>query len=156
MPFGGIWYSIGSGIQSKLPIMETNMVRKKPKKKKVMFYAKKGKTSPTGYDDGSRSITMAPELEEVLKEQRRLFTKKSGGEPGPDNPQFITRETTERLMNQVVEAMRKAGFDEAYIYAYRKTGLFITEENVGLMKPEELEDFEEAIREYERRKGIVD
>ncbi len=96
-----------------------------------MFYAKRGKTARIDYDDGSRSITMTPELEQAFEEQRRLFIEKSGREPGPndpiffdpdaDSPQFITRQTRERLTEQVVEAMRKAGFDEGYIYAYRKT-----------------------------------
>jgi hypothetical protein len=128
------------------------MTKKKPKKKRLMFYAKKGKIARTDYDDGSRSIAMTPELEQAFEEQRKLFVEKFGREPGPDDPlffdpdvdtpRFITRETREWLLNPVVEAMRKAGFDEGNIYAYRKTDLFITKENVGLMRPEELEEFE--------------
>ena len=107
---------------------------------------------------------MTPKLEEILKEQRKLFIRKFGREPGPDDPlffdpdadtpQFITEQTRGRLIEQMVEAMRNAGIDEGYIYAYRKTGLLITEENVNLMTPKELEAFEEAIREYERSKGM--
>ena len=142
------------------------MGKKKTKKKKVMFYARKGKIERTDYDDGSRTVTMHPELEDVFKEQRKLFIKKFGREPGPDDPiffdpdadtpQFIPGQTRERLIEQMIEAMRNAGIDEGYIYAYMKTGLLITEEDVDLMRPEELEEFEEAIREYERLKGIID
>jgi len=140
--------------------------KKKSKKKKVMFYVGKGKTERTDYDDGSRSVTMTPELKEVLKGQRKLFIRKFSREPVPDDPvffdpdantpQFITGQRVEQLVEEVVQAMRKAEIDERYIYAYRKTGLFITEENVDLMTPEELEEFEEAIREYERLRGIID
>jgi len=111
-----------------------------------------------------KKVTMTPKLEEILKEQRKLFIRKFGREPGPDDPlffdpdadtpQFITEQTRGRLIEQMVEAMRNAGIDEGYIYAYRKTGLLITEENVHLMTPKELEAFEEAIREYERSKGM--
>jgi len=140
--------------------------KKKSRKKKVVFYARKGKTERTDYDDWSCSVTMTPELKEVLKGQKKLFIRKFGREPGPDDPvffdadadtpQFITGQKVEQLVEEVVQAMRKAEIDERYIYAYRKTGLFITEENVDLMTPEELEEFEEAIREYERLRGIID
>ena len=42
------------------------MVKKRRKKKKVMFYAKKGEIERTDFDDGSRSISMTPELEEAF------------------------------------------------------------------------------------------
>jgi hypothetical protein len=142
------------------------MGKKKPKKKKVMFYAKKGKIARTDYDDGSRSVTMTPELEEVFEEQRKAFAEKFGREPGPDDPlffdpdadtpQLITGETRQRVIKGMAEAMRKAGIDGAYIYAYIKTGLLVTQENMHLMKPEELEEFDETVKEYERLKGIVD
>jgi len=121
---------------------------------------KKGKTEHTDYDDGSRTVNMTPKLEEILKEQRKAFTQKFGREPGPDDPLFfdpdadtpqvITEQTRGRLIEQMIQAMRNAGIDEGYIYAYRKTGLLITEENVDLFRPEELEAFKEAVREYER------
>ncbi|HIC92100.1 MAG TPA: hypothetical protein EYP21_08615 [Syntrophaceae bacterium] len=139
------------------------MRKKGSKRRKVMFCARKGETERTDSDDVSRLGTMTPRLEEVLKEQRKLFIRKFGREPGPDDPlffdpdadtpQFITEQTRGRLIEQMVGAMRNAGVDEGYIYAYMKTGLLIVEENVDLMKPEELEEFEEAIKEYERHKN---
>jgi len=35
----------------------------------------------------------------------------------------------------MVDAVRKAGIDERYINAYRKTGLIVTEDNVDLLTP---------------------
>ena len=37
------------------------MVNKRRKKKKVMFYAKKGEIERTDFDDGSRSISVTPD-----------------------------------------------------------------------------------------------
>jgi hypothetical protein len=139
---------------------------KRPKKERITFYAKKEKAGRTNYDDGSTTVTMFPELQQLLREQRRAFAGKFGREPGPDDPlffdpdadtpQFITERTSDRLIEQLVEAMRKAGVDEAYIYGYTKTGLLVTRENMHLMRPEELKEFEEAVREYQRLKGILD
>lgn len=124
----------------------------------------KGTMGRTDDDDRIRAIVIKQELEEILNEHRRLFTENSGGELDPDDPIFfdpdadipqsITRETSDQLVEQMVKVMRQAGFNEGDIYAYRKTGLLITEENIDLMKPEELEEFEEAVKEYEIRKGI--
>lgn len=142
------------------------MTEKKPKKKRVMFYAKKGKIARTDYDDGSPSVTMTTELKVVFEEQGKAFKEKFGREPGPDDPlffdpdadtpQLITGETRQRVIKDIAKAMRKAGIDGAYIYAYTKTGLLVTQENIHLMEPEELEEFDEAVKEYERSKGIVD
>ena len=128
------------------------MVKKRRKKKKVMFYAKKGKIERTDFDDGSRSISMTPELEEELKEQRKKFIEKFGREPGPDDPLFFDPDADtpqpypeEKFTEEIVESMREAGVDEKLINAFKKTGLLVTQDNLDLMTPEELEEFEEAL-----------
>jgi len=65
------------------------MTGKNCKKKKVVFYAKKGEIERTDFDDGSRSISMTPEIEEDLNEQRKKFIEKFGREPCPDDPLFF-------------------------------------------------------------------
>ena len=52
------------------------MAGKGRKKKQVKFYSKKGDIERTDYDDGSRSISMTPEIEEELNEQRKKFIEK--------------------------------------------------------------------------------
>ena len=42
------------------------MVKKIRKKKQVKFFAKKGDIERTDYDDETRSISMSPELENIL------------------------------------------------------------------------------------------
>jgi len=129
------------------------MVKKRRKKKKVMFYAKKGGMERTDFDDGSRSISMTPELEEAFKEQEKRFVEKFGREPGPEDPIFFDPDADtpqpypeEKFTKTIVEAMRKAGVDERLINAYKKTGLIVTQDNLDLMTPEELEEFEEALK----------
>ena len=132
------------------------MVGKRRKKKKVMFYAKKGEIERTDYDDGSRSISMTPELEEELKEQRKQFIEKFGREPGPNDPLFFDPDADtpkpypeEKVTEEIVESMREAGVDEKLINAFKKTGLIVTPDNLDLMTPEELEEFEEALKSEE-------
>ena len=121
-----------------------------------MFYAKKGEIERTDYDDGSRSISMTPELEEELKEQRKQFIEKFGREPVPDDPLFFDPDADtpqpypeEKFTEEIVESMREAGVDERLINAFKKTGLIVTPDNLDLMTPEELEEFEEALKSEE-------
>ncbi len=129
------------------------MVKKiRKKKKKVKFYSKKGDIERTDYDDGTRTLSMSPELEEAFKEQRERFIEKFGREPNDDDPIFFDPDADtpqpypEEKINEIfADAMRKAGIDERYIKAYKKTGLIVTEENMDLFTPEELEEFEDAL-----------
>lgn len=54
-----------------------------------------------------------------------------------------------------VEAARKAGLDQALIYAFRKTGRIVSEENAGHLSAEALEEWQAAVQEYRalRREG---
>jgi hypothetical protein len=129
------------------------MVKRRHKKKKVVFYAKKRGMERTDFDDGSRSISMTPELEEAFKEQEKRFVEKFGREPGPEDPIFFDPDADtpqpypeERFTETIVKSMREAGVDERLINAYKKTGLLVTQDNLDLMTPEELEEFEEALK----------
>ena len=132
--------------------MSANMVKKIRKKKKVKFYSKKGDMERTDYDDGTRTLSMSSELEDAFQEQRKLFIEKFGREPNDDDPIFFDPDANtsqpypeEKYTEELIEAMRKAGIDERYVRAYKKTGLIVTEDNMDLLTPEELEEFEEAM-----------
>jgi hypothetical protein len=132
------------------------MVKKIRKKKQVKFFAKKGEIERTDFDDGTRSISMSPELEDAFQEQRKLFVEKFGREPGPNDPIFFDPDADtpqpypeEKYTEELVDAMRKANIDERLIRAYKKTGLIVTEENIDLLTPEELAEFEAAMDEEE-------
>ena len=128
------------------------MVKKLRKKKQVKFYAKKGELERTDYSDGTRTVTMSPEMEEMLEEQRKLFIEKFGRKPNPDDPIFFDPDadtpqplSEEKISGIFIDAMRKAGIDERYINAYKKTGLIVTQDNMDLLTPDELAKFEEAL-----------
>ena len=132
------------------------MEKKKRKKKKAMFYAKKGGIERTDCKEGSRTFNLSPETKEIIEEQRKRFIEKFGREPSPKDPVFFdpdadttqpySEEKIKEAIETLVEDMRKAGVDERYINAWRKTGLFITPENVDLLPPEDIEEFEEALK----------
>lgn len=128
------------------------MVKKIRKKKNITFYSKKGDMERTDYSDGTRTITMSPEMEDMLKEQERIFIEKFGREPSPDDPIFFDPDadtpqplSEEKISGIFIDAMRKAGIDERHINAYRKTGLIVTQDNMDLLTPDELADYEEAL-----------
>lgn len=45
--------------------------------------------------------------------------------------------------------MREVGVSEALIYAYRKTGRIVTDKNKNLLSDLELQEWDNAIKEYE-------
>ena len=131
------------------------MVKKIRKKKQVNFFAKKGDIERTDYDDGTRTLSTSPGLEEAFQEQRQRFIEKFGREPNDDDPIFFDPDADTpqqypegKYTDELVAAMRKAGLDERYIRAYKKTGLLVTEDNMDLLTPDEIEEFE-AARELE-------
>ena len=128
------------------------MVKKIRKKKQVKFYSKKGDMERTDYSDGTRTVTMSPEMEEMLEEQERKFIEKFGRKPSPDDPIFFDPDadtpqplSEEKIKEVFIDAMNKAGIDEKRIRAFKKTGLIVTEDNIDLLTPDELAEFEEAL-----------
>jgi hypothetical protein len=53
----------------------------------------------------------------------------------------------------MVEDMKVAGLDPAYIFAFEKTGLLVTGHNQHLIPDEDLAAWEAAIEEFEMKKG---
>ena len=51
----------------------------------------------------------------------------------------------------MVEGMKAAGLDPAFIYAFEKTGLLVTEQNQHLILEKDLAEWGAAIEEYERK-----
>lgn len=57
----------------------------------------------------------------------------------------------EAVKASTVEALRAAGVRPALIYAYERTGLLVTSENRRLMSAADLDEWEDAIAEYEEQ-----
>jgi SEC-C motif len=104
-------------------------------------------------EDGSfyRSTPLSPEMADILQMQRQKFIDKHGREPGPNDPVFFDMPHPEQIEHITVEAMKKAGIDPAFIYAFEKTGLLVTEENQHLLPESALAEWQAAIEEYEAK-----
>ena len=94
---------------------------------------------------------MSPEVKEVLEQLRQAFIAKHGREPGPDDLLFPDMPHPEHLEAMMVEDMKAAGMNPAFIYAFEKTGLLVTEQNQHLISDEDLAEWDAAIEEYERK-----
>jgi hypothetical protein len=95
------------------------------------------------------------ELMKTMKQQRELFRKKFGREPESDDPLFFEPDAEEPMpiewhlvRDEVVRGMAAVGVDPAIIYAFRKTGLIVTEDNLGQMPPEAVEEWMAAMDDY--------
>jgi hypothetical protein len=105
-----------------------------------------------------KQIPMSDELAQAMKQQLKLFREKFGREPGPDDPIFFdpdadtpTAMPAEKLdagWNEVLKKAGELGMDPAVIYAMRKTGRMVTEQNMQYLEPEELQEWEGAVEEY--------
>jgi hypothetical protein len=98
-----------------------------------------------------KSIPMSSEMREVLDQLRQTFIAKHGREPGPGDPLFDDLPPAEHLEAMMVEDMKAAGLDPAFIYAFEKTGLLVTEQNQDLIPVKDLAEWDAAIEEYERK-----
>src|SRR5262249_60068556 len=98
-----------------------------------------------------RARPRAREGREALEQLRQAFVAKHGREPGPDDLLFPDMPHPEHLEAMMVEDMRAAGLDPAFIYAFEKTGLLVTEQNQHLIPDEDLAEWDAAIEEYERK-----
>ena len=100
-----------------------------------------------------RSMPTTPEVREALEQLRQAFVARYGREPGPDDLLFPDLPHPEHLEAMLVEDMRAAGLDPAFIYAFEMTGLLVTEQNQHLIPENDLAEWDAAIEEYERKHG---
>lgn len=103
---------------------------------------------------------MTPRTAKIFKKQIKAFRKKFGREPGPhdpvffdpnaDTPQMYSQQTIDDIQRQLSEAAAKVGIAPEIVYAMRKTGLIITENNFHLIRKEDLREWYAAIDEYKQ------
>jgi hypothetical protein len=98
-----------------------------------------------------------PTKKEMLGELNKLFVKKFGREPGPDDPLFFDPDAdtpmplpATKLRAQMVITMIRAGTPEHLIYAYLRTGLLLTTKTYRKAPPEIRAEWDFAIEEYDR------
>jgi hypothetical protein len=100
------------------------------------------------------------DLTDVLEGQLARFREKFGRDPQQDDPLFFNpdADTPERLTapqddaleQEMIAAMVEAGIDASLIYAYRKTGRIVTEQNAHLLSDEARLEWNAALDEYAR------
>ena len=96
----------------------------------------------------AHELPIGPELGEILQRQREKFIARYGREPGPDDRIFIDVPSDDEYDAAVTKAMEHAGVAPEVIYAFRKTGRIITEENAKFVPAAALEAWQHAIDEY--------
>ena len=96
----------------------------------------------------AHELPIGPEVGEILQRQREKFIARYGREPGPDDPIFFDAPSDDEYDAAVTKAMEQAGVAPAVIYAFRKTGRIITEENAKFVPAAAFEAWQHAIDEY--------
>ena len=157
-----------SGVRSKIksetkPLEEENMSKKRisrnapcpcgsGKKYKNCCYGKSFKWVEDEEARISKSIPITEEVNEVLQELRQAFIEEHGREPEPDELLFPNLPHPEHLEAMMVEDMKAAGMDPAFIYAFEKTGLLVSEENQHLIPEKDLREWKAAIEEFRTKR----
>jgi hypothetical protein len=111
------------------------------------------------YLDGSREVFFTKEatakMDGYVESSARAFEAKFGRPMRDDDPLFWDPTADEPrpmqvdyVIEQVVEAMHKAGIHPAHIYAYNKTGILLTKEIYELTPSDDLAEYEAALQEY--------
>jgi hypothetical protein len=98
-------------------------------------------------------MPMSSEMADILEGQRQKFLDKYGREPGPHDRVFFDMPPLEHVEHEMVQAMKAAGLDPAFLYAYEKTGLLVTEQNQHLISDRDLQQWQDAMEEYRARHG---
>jgi SEC-C motif len=96
-----------------------------------------------------KSVPLPPEAKEVVEQLRQDFIARHGREPGPDDKLFPDLPHPEHLEAMMVEDMKRAGLDPAFIYAFEQTGLLVTEQNRRLIPAKDLAEWDAAVAEYQ-------
>ena len=84
--------------------------------------------------------------QKVILDVARRLEQRIGS---PDDQRF--QEHQQRTQQQMLEAMKQNGMDPAYIYAVEQTGLMVFQETMHLIPPADLDRWNAACQEYERK-----
>ncbi len=101
----------------------------------------------------AKIIPLSEEAVGILKAERARFVNLFGREPGDSDPVFLDMNvmtTNETLQEEIAKRLETDGLPPAEVYAYRKTGLWITKENRANITKAEMREWEHAKTEYER------
>lgn len=102
-----------------------------------------------------RTVKMTPETLAIVQQQIQRFREKFGREPGPRDPLFFNPDALkpepfrlEEFQQDTEAEMVLAGIRPEIIYAHRKTGLIVSEENYGKLPHSARAEWDRAVQEY--------
>jgi hypothetical protein len=91
-----------------------------------------------------------------MGQQLLAFRAKFGRDAGPDDPIFFDPDADEpaplppvKAEAVMTAAMEDVGIGPALIYAWQHTGMLVTEANRGLFEPEDIAEWDEAVRRFD-------
>jgi hypothetical protein len=101
-------------------------------------------------EDGmvGKSMPLTEEIDEVFRKVRQACIDKYGREPEPDELLFTDLPHLEHLEAMLVREMKSADLDPAFIYAFEKTGVLISEQNWHLIPEKDSGEWRSAVEEY--------
>jgi hypothetical protein len=103
--------------------------------------------------DGRYSIgvPLSRAAQEVMERSAAEFAKHFERPLGKNDPIFLAKylASSEDIEIEGVKAMQNAGIPPALIYAYKKTGYILTEENSHIATGAAIQEWNDAIREFE-------
>jgi hypothetical protein len=110
------------------------------------------KRNRTGY----RRVPLNKEMVAILYGPKQRFIAKFGREPRPEDPILFDENadvpqpmTLDDIEREVLEFMAAVNLDPAFVHAYKVTGRLVTEENVHLLTPEEIQEWTDAVNQYQ-------
>lgn len=104
----------------------------------------------------TRAIKINNETANFFKKQEEYFKEVFGRKPAEEDPVFFQQynEPIEIMNETIVSYMKEAGIEPAIIYAFKKTGRILTEKNKSNLTNAEIQEWENAINEYEENKKL--
>jgi hypothetical protein len=106
--------------------------------------------------NGYRRVPLNKEMIAILDEQRERFKAKFGREPRPEDPILFDENadvpqpmSLAEIEREMLDFMAAVNLHPAYIHAFKVTGRLVTEENVHLLTPEEIQEWTDAVNQYQ-------
>jgi hypothetical protein len=100
-----------------------------------------------------REVPLPAEALALLRQQQDQFRQRFGREPGPEDLVFGAAPPLEVIEHHLVEGMKRAGIDPAFIHAFEQTGLLVTEDNQHLIADRDLAAWHAAVAAYRGRQA---
>lgn len=104
-----------------------------------------------------RRVRMSPEMIQILDQQREAFIKKFGREPRPEDSVIYDEDCDEptplsedNIHDVILNALLQANSRPAIVYAFKKTGLLVTQTNRHLLSRADWKAWKDAVEEYHR------